>query len=469
MFKLSSLLAFILIPLSTFAQEPVVTFRQSKMVGVVRLIDSLASLGVASPALKIIHNRTLGRDRKSLELIARVQKEEIGRSQVDRMYTLAAASKSKEELKFLIYGLRKNRKADEKPYLAFLEAIDHFTPRYEKLARIAAKPIRQLLHHLRSKKMRRLTTELVRKTTRFYRAELPIKEIDIVIVPLVGLKPKEKLTRSQSLGPLQVVEVILPSEKFSHYGVVIHEIAHYCQAHSKPLERAFAHVKKVSKTHGGLLKQSIFNEALATAIGNGYAEKRAGLKWSKRWYENTVYDKYAKALYDKTKEYLLENKELDESFADHSLQTFKRLFPNIHKKPNTVFRSIFLATQGFESKGLALLLRSKFPIEEMDLSSPISHPFTKEGFLESANKTKIFLLPPRQLAVLKSFSGLEYEKVQTIAQSKESFLFVHWSDKWRSFFIVVVANKEKDGKRLMEKLFTKDKIDEGLYLASEND
>ena len=470
MFKLACLLlAFTLTPLSLFArQRAQVTFRHSNLVGLVRLIDSLASLGAASPALKIIHNRTFGDDKRSRELIAKVKKEQIGRSQVDRMYALAATSKSKEELKFLIYGLRQNRKADEKPYLAFLEAIDHFSPHHEKLARAAAKPLRQLLGHLKSKKMSRLTNELVRKTMKFYRAELPIEKIDIVIVPLVGLKSEEKLTRSQSFGPLQVVEAILPSKEFGHYGVVIHEIAHYCQDHSIPLEKAFVHMKESSKVHGGMLRQSVFNEALATAIGNGYAENRAGIKWSKRWYENAVYDKYAKALYDKTKEYLIKNRELDESFANHSLRVFKKLFPNIHKKTDKVFRSVFLATQGYKPNELAQLLRNKFPVEDMQLSSPISHHFTKEGFLESGTKTKVFLLPPHKLAVLKSFSGFDFEKVKDLAKKKEGFLYVHWSDKWASFFIVIVTSSQQEGKELMKQLLAKDRIDAGLYLANES-
>ena len=444
--------------------QPTITYRHSKMVGVVRLIDSMASLGAASEALKIIHNRAFEKDEKTEAIVSAVKKECIPRGLFDRVYALASTSKDKEELKFLVYGLRKNEGSDERPFIALMEAIDHFTPRYEKLLHAASGPLNGLLSHLRSKKMKRLTNGLVRKTVRFYGADLPITNIDVVLVPLYGLRKKEKRTRSQSFGPFQLIEVVLPSKEFTQYGVVIHEIAHYCQRHSSPLEQAFAQMSQASTLYGSMLKHSIFNETMATAIGNGYGERMAGLKWSERWYEDETYDKYAKAMYELTKQYLEENKELDEKFTDRSLKTFEQLFPNIHRKPEKVFRSIFLATQGMNSREVSQLFSKEYGGNDINLSSPIAHRFTREGFDKCGPRTRVFVLPAKEMKSLLDFPELDYGKLVKLTKGNDSFLLCKWSNEQASYLVTIIAKDCRETRKLMKKVFAKPLMTEGLYL-----
>ncbi len=439
------------------------TYRHSQLVGTIRLIDSLASLGSASPALKILHNRTFPKNDKTTKLIEKLKKANISRNMNDRLYQLASTCEDTKTLQFLIYGLRDHRSRNEKAKLVLLEALEHFSPRYAHLAKRAEKSLKHLLNHLRSPKMARTTDELVSKTIQFYGAKLPIKHLDIVIVPLFGLKKEERSTRAHSYGPLQVIEVTLPAKQFRQYGVVIHEIVHYCQQHSTLLGDCYSQMKKESPLHASLLLGSVFDEALATAIGNGYGEKKAGLKWSKTWYNDPTYDEYAKALYERTKRYLDENKRLDEAYTEFSLTTFRKLFPNIHKRRENVFRATFIATQEVRAKPIFHLLTEKFNGESVGYSSPITYPTTQRRLKKLGPQTRLFVLPAKTLKVLDRFPELNLMEIKKAAQRHKPFIHVEWNEKLQSYNIVIVARELKTIHKLLEAVCQKAEIKEGLH------
>lgn len=113
-------------------------------------------------------------------------------------------------------------------------------------------------------------------------------------------------------------------------GVAIHEMCHVLYE-EQPLKKqweidsAFAQSKSAHAPYA----YTYFDEALATACGNGWAYAQlAGNEDVGDWYNDEYINKYAKALYPIVKKYIDEGKRIDRAFVKKAIAAFEKTFPN---------------------------------------------------------------------------------------------------------------------------------------------
>ncbi len=90
---------------------------------------------------------------------------------------------------------------------------------------------------------------------------------------------------------------------------ILHELAHSIYRKSKFVQKNFLNIKDKKRNR-------TINEVMATAIGAGWGYNILTNKYPvKLWYNNKDYDKYGKMVYPTVKDYINNNKLIDEEFA----------------------------------------------------------------------------------------------------------------------------------------------------------
>ena len=201
------------------------------------------------------------------------------------------------------------------------------------------------------------------------------------------------------------------------------------------------------------------DEALATALGNGYAyQYLSGKMDAGEWYSDTYIDRYAKALYPLTSQYLEDQKPMDKAFVLKAIALFKQTFPEaLYDIDALMMRSDLY----FEDDSTEIVdemintLDNTFRIYMSNTSIPIDDPASIEN-LKSSEHTQVLVIHKNQAKNLKLLKTLfpELKKLPKQANLLVSFL----DEKNRPVIIVLAENaaKASEGIRLLKK---KGKID----------
>src|SRR6185503_17170638 len=116
----------------------------------------------------------------------------------------------------------------------------------------------------------------------------------VVLVPLP--KPeniKHPGTHGESLGKVQLVE-LLPGSNFKNDAdVVFHEACHALWHTRKDLDLVRNDFEKI----GGYVAYAELDEGMATALGQGWFAKMAFGKTPRSWYSDPITNGYSHALY----------------------------------------------------------------------------------------------------------------------------------------------------------------------------
>ncbi len=146
----------------------------------------------------------------------------------------------------------------------------------------------------------------------------------ILSVHLIAHPLESSPTRAEVIGNQAVVEVLAGEQPAGRIAVIVHELVHYLFAIAPPA------IHEV-RLQGALQAQNsrssaalgIMNEALATAIGNGYVEEQlqgeqfAGyFERDRSFYAQPDIDTAAKSIYPLIREYLDDGRLMDEEFID---------------------------------------------------------------------------------------------------------------------------------------------------------
>ncbi len=162
----------------------------------------------------------------------------------------------------------------------------------------------------------------------------------------VGIYPlpeKVKSSTATSLNGFQSVGII-PGEK-DHLGrmsVIFHEIAHSLyDSQSAKLQHLIDQTFTASKSPYAVIAYEYFNEIMATSVGNGwfYDQIKKELDHSS-WYNDSIIDPVAKAIYPLVKEYISKNKEIDHLFIESYIKQFAATLPK--SKDTATFLSQYL-------------------------------------------------------------------------------------------------------------------------------
>ena len=146
----------------------------------------------------------------------------------------------------------------------------------------------------------------------------------ILSVHLIGHPLESSSTRAEVIENQAVVEVLAGEQPANRIAVIVHELVHYLFAIAPPA------IHEV-RLQGALQAQNsrsaaalgIMNEALATAIGNGYVEEQLRgdqfvgyFEQDRSFYAQPDIDMAAKSIYPLVREYLDDGRMMDEEFID---------------------------------------------------------------------------------------------------------------------------------------------------------
>lgn len=112
-------------------------------------------------------------------------------------------------------------------------------------------------------------------------------------------------------------------------GVAIHEICHVLYE-EQPLKMQWAldSVFRKSKSVYAPYAYAYFDEALATACGNGWAYRQlAGQDDTGEWYNDDYINGFAKAIYPLVRSYISDGKTMDKNFVKKAIVLFEKTFP----------------------------------------------------------------------------------------------------------------------------------------------
>jgi hypothetical protein len=248
---------------------------------------------------------------------------------------------------------------------------------------------------------------VVSQMARFYRSEWPSETpFTIILVPVAFPYRGGRSSFAHSIDAVEVVEIFESTDLPNIFGVMIHEIAHSMSS-AAPIDsrHELEAVFSASNSPAALAALHVFEEALATAIGNGYATSLAAKKLPGKWYNDPVIDGFAHDLHPVVKDALEKGRTIDAAFVTAAIASFEKKFPNVKNTPAQVFRSLSLvAANGLDHAKLADALRAEIRVETMQRSAPIEHPTTIEKYEKSGNRTALFVLRRADVDKLARYS-----------------------------------------------------------------
>lgn len=164
----------------------------------------------------------------------------------------------------------------------------------------------------------------------FYRGQLPPgHQPTVALIPYVkGITEGKVRTRGHNSGDLQVIEVVVGQDDPGRAGVLFHEFVHALWAGQNPEEKN--RWQERFEAHGlmGRLAYVQLNEGLATAIGNGWFDRKVqGQLNPKSWYSDPVIATYGRALYPVVREALEFGRPPTDAELDEMVDAFQRELP----------------------------------------------------------------------------------------------------------------------------------------------
>ena len=292
--------------------------------------------------------------------------------------------------------------------------------------------------------------EILTKAAKFYGSDWPEGQpFSIVLYPIPGAKGHSS---AESLGSFESVGVFVDApdaELSDRFGVMIHEICHSLYeaeplAMQKDLDGVFA---ADTRPHARLAAQWI-NEALATALGNGWAAAVAAQKLDPlAWYNDRFIDGFAKALYPTVRSYLDQGRTIDHQFVNDAVAIFAKTFPDATRDVAGLLAETMLLTEGkaITNDALSHELRRQFRVPSLTRISPAAGLEALQA-LEKHPMTVLLAVTPGELNGLITLSGAVKGMDQALAalRSRNGDAVVAMLQKnGRGLFVIKVADAAK--------------------------
>jgi hypothetical protein len=229
---------------------------------------------------------------------------------------------------------------------------------------------------------------------------------------------------------------------------MFHEMCHSLyEAEPVDVQQAFESYFREVKTPQSDLAYTLINEALATAIGNGWAiEAATGKRDRDSWYDDAAIDGFAKAIYPMVREYIQDGRSLDRSFVRKSIESFGAAFPDAPYRFDILLREIVLMTDGdaISTADLRDALRAAFPVSSIYATSPVDDERSLR-YLTEQRATVVVAVGEEhvgQLAPLETRFPSIADGLQELRAAREGGLLVG-SDQGRA--IVVMELRDRNG------------------------
>jgi len=476
-----------LITIPIFATN--VKFEYNENVNLVRFLFSISDFSEGSILLESIYKKNRG--SKDEKVIAKFEKlvRKIPRyidmypqvktlpknyrkwkKRYDFLTNFAALSKNLSEFKLSLYSIYPNKLAYE-----LSEVMDYFLPIYREVFyhKKAKAEVDKLIKNF--KNIDNKTKEFIDLQKKLYQSKINLPELKVFIYPLYLSKEDAdyfKKARLFILGgysfkTLQIVEAVLPPRKnINFYDVALHETAHFCYDSSSFMPKFLSEMKKHEGVFGKLAARYI-DEALATAIGNGYVAIKMNKKKKKKWYHSYIINKYAQALYPSIKKILDKKSSLSLKDAKLFVKIFKENFPDILTRKEIVLKHInILSSKDLNIEVVINKLRKYTRRSYIGGLDSISNKEAMDLYYNKERKsTQVFVLKFNEIEELKVFKEIKLKQLKKDSKNKTPFVKITFNKKEKRFEIFFIINNMKDYENLAKKVLkTKKMVESTLYL-----
>ncbi|MES2627354.1 MAG: hypothetical protein V4616_00165, partial [Bacteroidota bacterium] len=239
---------------------------------------------------------------------------------------------------------------------------------------------------------------LFQKLSTFYGSSWdPDVPFRVCLYPIPGKRGNSTATPK---GNIVTCGVLLDDYNYANtLGVVLHEVCHLLYREQSPeLQNRFEQWFLTAKPSSRLLAYQLVDEALATALGNGWIyESIAGKSDTADWYNDPYIDKFAKNAYPVIREYVSHGGTIDPALVNSLCAVYDRIFPGADHDLNTLFSNLRIVAdlndtvvpvvfpalfRNFRVSGAGL----SSPLDEKNLDDLSTHLATRVILITSDNK-----------------------------------------------------------------------------------
>jgi len=234
-------------------------------------------------------------------------------------------------------------------------------------------------------------------------------------------------------------------------GVAIHEICHMLYQ-EQPLKKQWSidAIFSHNRSRYARYAYNYFDEALATACGNGWSYKQLhGSIDTGDWYADKHINGFGKALYPMVENYINADKQIDSVFIERAIETFSKTFPQAPFEFENLLNSVNIYTDAAEhsvySEIFADVARN-FRLTNANGSYPISDPQALQQ-MKTADGTILCIVHTDHLANYKVLGGV-FPEVKDAEASKEG-IAMFFDAANRPVILINVSNRSKIEKAIL--------------------
>ena len=380
------------------------------------------------------------------------------------LYYYASVSKDINDFKFLISGVFPDEYIND-----LIDGIDYFLPVYEELYyNQSEKELKNLI--IKGNKEKSTYYEILQKSHNFYKSSISEPEIRIILVPLyISDEDFEKYketgnftTEGQSLGNLQIIEVIIPQrgEIGFEWFISIHETVHYFQSTSSLNKDMLKAMEDYDPLYGKIAGTYI-DEAIATIIQMyGASIKNKNDIFDSGWYNDKIIDGYGKALYREVIEYIEKDKTLDKDLAIEAVDIFKETFPNAYKIKEVVFQEINVMTGEFDVMEVMPAFRC-INAASIYGNPPLNNQEVLDNY-KDLKCTQVFIIKENELHKLSPYKIINSDEIRNLAEKNKNFAYIIFNEEKNNFNIILISEDREKLESLLRKLNEEETIKEGF-------
>lgn len=279
----------------------------------------------------------------------------------------------------------------------FSHILSEFQPVYDSLIYFPNKSeFEKQLNELKNFVQKSNLSNFFQKGLIFYGSEWDASiAIDIAVIPSVsngGFTAKAFLNNAISEVPINF------KENDVLFSVLMHEIYHNIyDGQSLQLKLKIRSWFSNNSSKNSQYAYLLLNEALATALGNGYVyEQLNGKTENSDWYNVKYINLMAKQIYPIVKEYLTQNKQIDKGFVDEYVALYDSNFSGWTNELDNLFAYRCVITDNpndlkyfRKNYRYSSFYLSQTPISQSSLERMKETPVTKVVIISSNNKNKL--------------------------------------------------------------------------------
>lgn len=180
----------------------------------------------------------------------------------------------------------------------------------------------------------------------FYRARWPESvPMTVALHPIPGARGESS---AESLDGVQSMGLLIDRDaEGDELGILFHEVSHSLyEAQTMEFQQEWETYFRNTPSESSEPAYVLINEALATALGNGWAQEKLGTPRTGTWYDDPSIDTFAHQLYPLVKTYVEGSRPLDKEFAQKAITVLERAIPGAARELDFRLKKTLLVVEG---------------------------------------------------------------------------------------------------------------------------